>query len=106
MTVCQMLDYVRRRLMMEDRPVALGSLLQNTRSERALICMFLALLELVRLQAMLLRQERNFSEVFVKKHAMFDSVLNEGYRRPGTTGSKLRWHVIYARPLFMRDTLS
>ena len=34
-----------------SRPVSLSSLLKNTRSERALICMFLALLELVRLQA-------------------------------------------------------
>jgi segregation and condensation protein A len=63
---------------MEDRPVALRRLLQNTRSERALICMFLALLELVRLQAILLRQDKNFSEVFIKKHAQFESVMNEG----------------------------
>ena len=54
----QMLDYIRRRLIMEDRPVSLSALLRNTRSERALICMFLALLELVRLQAVLLRQDR------------------------------------------------
>ncbi len=77
-TVTQMLEYVRRRLIMEDRPVSLSSLLRNTRSERALICMFLALLELVRLQAVLLRQESNFGEVYIKKHASFESVLNEG----------------------------
>lgn len=77
-TVAQMLDFVRRRLIMEDKPVALSSLLKNTRSERALICMFLALLEMVRLQAILLRQDRNFGEVFVKKHPSFESVMNEG----------------------------
>ena len=77
-TVSQMLDYVRRRLIMEDRPVSLSSLLRNTRSERALICMFLALLEMVRLQAVLLRQDGNFHEVFIKKHAGFDSVFSEG----------------------------
>jgi len=77
-TVSQMLDYVRRRLIMEDRPVSLSSLLRNTRSERALICMFLALLELVRLQAILLRQDSNFSEVYIKKHPSFESVLNQG----------------------------
>ncbi len=77
-TVSQMIKYVGRRLAMEDKPIALRRLLQNTRSERALICMFLALLELVRLQAILLRQDRNFSEVFVKKHAMFDTAMNEG----------------------------
>jgi segregation and condensation protein A len=77
-TVGQMIRYVGRRLVMEDRPVALRRLLQNTRSERALICMFLALLELVRLQAILLRQDKNFSEVFIKKNIQFDSVMNEG----------------------------
>ena len=77
-TVSQMLDYVRRRLMMEDRPVSLSSLLRNTRTERALICMFLALLELVRLQAVLLRQDGNFNEVFIKKHPSFESVMNDG----------------------------
>ena len=76
-TVGQMLDYVRRRLIMEDKPIVLRSLLKNTRSERALICMFLALLEMVRLQAILLRQDRNFGDVYIKKHPSFDSVLNE-----------------------------
>jgi segregation and condensation protein A len=77
-TVSQMLDYVKRRLIMEERPVSLSSLLRNTRSERALICMFLALLELVRLQAILLRQDSNFGEVYIKKHPSFESVLNQG----------------------------
>ncbi|MGC2403191.1 MAG: segregation/condensation protein A [Acidobacteriaceae bacterium] len=77
-TVAQMLDYVRRRLTMEDRPVSMTSLLRNTRSERALICMFLALLELVRLQAIMLRQDANFGEVFIKKHPSFDTVVNQG----------------------------
>ena len=77
-TVSQMLDYVRRRLTMEDRPVSLSSLLRNTRSERALICMFLALLEMVRLQAVLLRQAANFGEVYIKKHSGFEAVVNSG----------------------------
>jgi segregation and condensation protein A len=77
-TVSQMLDYVKRRLIMEERPVSLSSLLRSTRSERALICMFLALLELVRLQAVLLRQDNNFGEVYIKKHPLFESVLNQG----------------------------
>jgi segregation and condensation protein A len=75
-TVGQMIDFVRRRLVMEDKPVSLRRLLVNTRSERALICMFLALLELVRLQAVLLRQETNFSDILIKKHADFETVLN------------------------------
>ena len=77
-TVGQMIQFLARRLTMEDRPVALRRLLSHTRSERALIAMFLALLEMVRLQAILLRQDRQFSEIFIKKHSGFDAVMNEG----------------------------
>jgi len=77
-TVGQMIQFLARRLTMEDKPVALRRLLSHTRSERALIAMFLALLELVRLQAILLRQDRHFSEIFIKKHAGFDAVMNTG----------------------------
>jgi segregation and condensation protein A len=76
-TVGQMIQFLARRLTMEDKPVALRRLLSHTRSERALIAMFLALLELVRLQAILLRQDRAFSEIFIKKHTGFDNVMND-----------------------------
>ena len=76
-TVAQMIDYVRRRLIMEDKPIALRRLLANTRSQKAVISMFLALLELVRMQAVLLRQNHSFGDIFVKKHTQFDAVLNE-----------------------------
>ena len=76
-TVAQMIDYIRRRLLLEDRPVRLKALLQYTRSHNALICAFLALLELVRLQAILLRQDRVFGDILVKKHTMFDSVFGD-----------------------------
>jgi segregation and condensation protein A len=76
-TVGQMIDYLRRRLTMEDRPLPLSQMLRNARSERAVICMFLALLELVRLQAILLRQERNFGDILVKKHTGFEQVMND-----------------------------
>jgi segregation and condensation protein A len=44
--------------------------------------MFLALLELVRLQAILLRQDGAFSDIFIKKHSGFDSVMNQGLANP------------------------
>jgi segregation and condensation protein A len=77
-TVGQMMQFLARRLTMEDKPIALRRLLSHTRSERALVAMFLALLELVRLQAVLLRQDKAFSEIFIKKHTAFDAVMNEG----------------------------
>jgi segregation and condensation protein A len=77
-TVGQMIQFLARRLTMEDKPVALRRMLSHTKSERALIAMFLALLELVRLQAILLRQDRHFSEIFIKKHNGFDALMNQG----------------------------
>jgi len=77
-TVGQMIRFLGRRLSLEDKPVSLSRLLSHTHSQRALIATFLALLELVRLQAILLRQDRAFSDIFIKKHTGFDAVMNEG----------------------------
>jgi segregation and condensation protein A len=74
-TVAQMIDYVKRRLMMEDKPVSLRRLLHNTHTERALICMFLAMLELVRLQAVLLHQPARQGDILIKKTEDFDQIL-------------------------------
>jgi segregation and condensation protein A len=74
-TVAQMIDYVKRRLMMEDRPVSLRRMLHATHSERALICMFLAMLELVRLQAVLLHQPNQLGDILIKKTEGFDAVF-------------------------------
>lgn len=76
-TVSQMIDYLRRRLALEDRPIRLKQLLRNVESRSALVCMFLALLELVRLQAIQLRQERMFGEILVRRHKEFDAVMAE-----------------------------
>lgn len=76
-TVGQMIGYIRQRLMLEDRPIRLKRLLRNVNSRNALVCTFLALLELVRLQAILLRQDRVFSDIVIKKHPQFDQVMNE-----------------------------
>jgi len=76
-TVSQMIEYLRRRLSLEDRPLRLKQILQNVQSRQALVCMFLALLELVRLQAIQLRQERLFGEILLRKHSGFDAVMTE-----------------------------
>jgi segregation and condensation protein A len=72
-----MIDYLRRRLSLEDRPIRLKQLLRNVESRSALVCMFLAMLELVRLQAIQLRQERMFGEILVRKHVGFEAVMTE-----------------------------
>lgn len=74
-TVSQMIEYLRRRLSLEDRPLRLKEFLRNVQSRQALVCMFLAMLELVRLQAIQLKQERLFGEILVRKHESFDATM-------------------------------
>ncbi len=76
-TVGQMIQYLHRRLSIEGRPVRLKQMLRNVPSRQALVCMFLALLELVRLQAIQVRQDHVFGEVLVRKHSHFDEVMTE-----------------------------
>src|SRR5579872_524643 len=76
-TVSQMINYLRRRLSFEEKPLRLKQLLRNVDSRPALVCMFLALLELVRLQAIQLRQERTFGDILLRKHENFEAVMAE-----------------------------
>lgn len=76
-TVSQMIEYLRRRLTLEDRPLRLKEFLRNVQSRQALVCMFLAMLELVRLQAIQLRQDRLFGDILVRKHDKFDAIMAE-----------------------------
>jgi segregation and condensation protein A len=76
-TVGQMIQYLQRRLSIEERPVRLKQMLRNIPSQQALICMFLALLELVRLQAIQVRQDHVFGEVLVRKHSHFEQIISE-----------------------------
>ena len=76
-TVAQMVEQLQRRLALEDRPIRLKQLLCNVSSRQALVCLFLALLELVRLQAIQLRQDRLFGEILLRKHSGFDRAIAE-----------------------------
>ncbi|HVZ18514.1 MAG TPA: segregation/condensation protein A, partial [Terriglobales bacterium] len=76
-TVTQMIDYFRRRLTIEERPIRLKNLLRSLQTRNALVCAFLALLEMVRLQAIMLRQESVFGEIVIKKSSTFEQVMTE-----------------------------
>jgi segregation and condensation protein A len=76
-SVGQMIDYLRQRLSLESRPIRLKQLLMRVESRQALVCMFLAMLELVRLQAIQVRQDKLFGEIAVRKHIGFDAVMAE-----------------------------
>src|SRR5207302_7823606 len=73
-TVGQMIEYLHKRLTLEERPIRLLQLLSNVNSRNALVCMFLALLELVRLQAIQVRQDRLLGEIVIRRHTNFDEI--------------------------------
>ncbi|HEX4581249.1 MAG TPA: segregation/condensation protein A, partial [Acidobacteriaceae bacterium] len=72
-TTVQMIDHLWQRLAVKDAPIRLNQLLRDARSERAVICMFLALLELVRLDAISLRQDRRHADIVVKRNIALSS---------------------------------
>lgn len=72
-TTGKMIDHLWRRLGVETGPIRLNQLLRDARSERAIICMFLALLELVRLEAILLRQDRSLADILVRRNLALSS---------------------------------
>ena len=76
-SVGQMIEYMKRRLMLEDKPIRLKMLLRSIQSRQALVCSFLAILELIRLQAVLARQDATFGEIVLKKYVKFDELVAE-----------------------------
>lgn len=84
-TVGQMIEYMKRRLILEDKPIRLKSLLRNIQTRQGLICSFLAILELIRLQAVLAKQDATFGEIVLKKYVNFDNLVAE------TAGVKDDW---------------
>jgi len=57
--------------------VSVAELFERQPSRRAMICLFLALLELVRRQALALTQKDAFGDIGLKRHRSFDDVLGQ-----------------------------
>ncbi len=77
-TVAQMMEQLRKLLVASDTGVQLVAFFEECPSRHAMIVAFLAVLELVRLQAVLVVQEKLFSEILLRKHKMFDVVFSGG----------------------------
>jgi segregation and condensation protein A len=74
-TVAQQIRYLKNLLLATDEAVVLEHLFERQPGRRPLIALFLALLELVRMQAVTLRQKETFGEIVIRKHKMFDTVF-------------------------------
>lgn len=75
-TVAEMIEHVKEILMASSRAVPLEQLMAGYLSRQALIALFLALLELVRLRAILLRQKDLFAPIMVHRHKRFEEIMS------------------------------
>jgi segregation and condensation protein A len=77
-TVAQMIAQIRTQILASaDNSVNLIQFFEACPSRHAMIVAFLAVLEMVKLQAVALVQEKQFGEILVRKHKMFDLVFDE-----------------------------
>jgi segregation and condensation protein A len=77
-TVAQMIAQLRSQILSSDTStVSLIQFFEACPSRHAMIVAFLAVLEMVKLQAVLLSQENQFADILVKKAKAFDVAFDE-----------------------------
>ena len=77
-TVAQMIAALRAQILASaESAVNLIQFFEACPSRHAMIVAFLAVLEMVKLQAVALVQEKQFGDILVRKHKMFDLVFDE-----------------------------
>jgi segregation and condensation protein A len=77
-TVAQMMALLRAQILAsEDSTVNLIRFFEACISRHAMIVAFLAVLEMVKLQAVAMVQEKQFGEILLRKHKMFDTIFDE-----------------------------
>jgi chromatin segregation and condensation protein Rec8/ScpA/Scc1 (kleisin family) len=85
-----MMELLRQQLIAGDDGVELISFFESCPSRHAMIVALLAVLELVRLQAILLVQQELFSQIRLRKHKLFDVVFSGGEALNQALGESLR----------------
>jgi segregation and condensation protein A len=77
-TVAQMMAQLRAQILAsDDNTVNLIRFFEACPSRHAMIVAFLAVLEMVKMQAIAMLQEKQFGEIVLRKHKMFDTVFDE-----------------------------
>ncbi len=74
-SVADALRHLHRCLLASDQPLKVRELFAAAPNRRVLVTMFIALLELVRLHAVVIRQERMFGEILLRKDARFAQIM-------------------------------
>jgi segregation and condensation protein A len=77
-TVAQMMAQLRAQILAsDDNTVNLIRFFEACPSRHAMIVAFLAVLEMVKMQAIAMVQEKQFGEIVLRKHKMFDTAFDE-----------------------------
>jgi segregation and condensation protein A len=84
-TVAQMIEKLRTQLLTSEDGVVLAEFFAACPSRHAMIVAFLAVLEMVKLQAVLLVQKSMFGEILLRKHKMFDLIMSAEGAAPAAT---------------------
>jgi segregation and condensation protein A len=74
-TIAQMMDRLRQRLIASEEAVSLVEFFDSCTTRNAMIVALLAVLEMVRMQAVMLVQSELFADIRLRKHKMFDAVF-------------------------------
>src|SRR5580693_3602182 len=74
-SIAQMMDRLRVRLISTDDPVSLTEFFEKCESKNAMIVALLAVLEMERMQAVELVQSKLFDDIRLRKHKMFEAVF-------------------------------
>ena len=76
-TVAGMIRFLRDEFVQagENKPVFILRIFEKQRTRRAIVTLFLAVLEMVRMQAVVLAQEDLFGEIALRRHEKFDEVF-------------------------------
>jgi segregation and condensation protein A len=78
-TVADMIHYLKDQFTEAgDKPVFILRIFERQRTRRAMIALFLAVLEMVRMQAVELAQKDLFGEIALQRSSGFDSVFSSG----------------------------
>ena len=83
-SVASRILYLKNLLQSDDQPVRLREVLLRQRVPRAVIATFLALLEMVKAQAIEIRQSELFGEFTIQKHGNFDQAFRSGELLPAS----------------------
>ena len=77
-TVAQMMAQLRAQILAsDDNTVSLVGFFEACPSRHAMIVAFLALLEMVKMQAVIMVQEKQFGEIVLRKGKLFETVFDE-----------------------------